>query len=434
MDLPLDPQLTVPDLLVAKELLAQNDCDNEPRNSNDTMRKLKALNDASDPEFDPTVFQFWETNYLRRKLPHPIRQYLLEPYVRWAQKVARFPTDVVMITHLLLYLTTSIPSALFLYYYHFTWIHGLLHWIVHVWYAGSYTLMKHQYVHMKGVLSSQYQLIDTLFPYLVDPFVGHTWNSYHYHHVKMHHVEGNGLRDLNSTMWYDRDSIADFSRYVARFFFLVWLDLPLYFLRKGQYSTAFKTAFWDIGNYAAIALLFRNGHAQATFCVFVLPLVTLRAGLMAGNWGQHAFVDPSDPSSDFRSSVTLIDVAVHCPAHQNVCSKLTDCLQSNRFCFNDGYHTSHHLHPRRHWREHPLALLRDQDRYADERALVFRNVDYMMLTVKLLQKDYLHLARCMVPIGWEQRKMSLEQRADMLRSRTRRLPDAYLKRHKSKNR
>ena len=57
-----------------------------------------------------------------------------------------------------------------------------------------------------------------------------------------------------------------------------------------------------------------------------------------------------------------------------------------------------------------------------------------MLTVKLLQKDYMHLARCMVPIGPEQREMSLEQRADMLRSRTRRLPDAYLERHSLKKR
>ncbi|KAJ5964402.1 uncharacterized protein N7479_004278 [Penicillium vulpinum] len=415
MHLPVDPQLTLPDLLVMKELLGQNaqedESDTRKSTSKDTIQKLKALNDTSNPDFDPTVFQFWETHMLREKLPRPIQEYLLEPYIRWAQEIARFPTDVVMVTHLLLYLTTSIPSAICLYCYHFSWIHGLLHWIVHVWYAGSYTLMKHQYVHMRGVLAPRYHLIDVLFPYIVDPFVGHTWNSYYYHHVKMHHVEGNGPRDLNSTMWYDRDSIADFARYVGRFFFLISLELPLYFFRKGQYSTSFKTAFWELSNYLAIALLFRYGHAQATLCVFLLPLCTLRAGLMAGNWGQHAFVDPTDPSSDFRSSITLIDVA------------------SNRFCFNDGYHTSHHLHPLRHWREHPVALLRDQERYSDEQALVFQNIDYLMLTVNLLRKDYAHLARCMVPIGAEQRAMSLEQRADLLRSRTRRFSDLYLERN-----
>jgi hypothetical protein len=31
---------------------------------------------------------------------------------------------------------------------------------------------------------------------------------------------------------------------------------------------------------------------------------------MTGNWGQHAFVDEVEPDSDFRSSITLIDVPV----------------------------------------------------------------------------------------------------------------------------
>jgi hypothetical protein len=311
MHLPVDPQLTLPDLLVIKELLSQNErgYEHSSKDKIESLKKLKSLNETSDPDFDPTVFQFWETHLLREKLPRPIRQDLLEPYIRWAQDIVRFPTDVVMVTHLLLYLTTSIPSALWLYH-HFSWIHGLIHWIVHVWYAGSYTLMKHQYVHMNGVLASRYRLIDILFPYIIDPLMGYTWNSYYYHHVKMHHVEGNGPRDLNSTMWYDRDSIADFARYVGRFFFLISLELPLYFFRKGQYSTSFKTAFWEFSNFLVIALLFRYCHAQATLCVFLLPLWTLRAGLMAGNWGQHAFVDPHDPSSDFRSSITLIDVSV----------------------------------------------------------------------------------------------------------------------------
>ncbi len=42
----------------------------------------------------------------------------------------------------------------------------------------------------------------------------------------------------------------------------------------------------------------------------VLPFALLRLGLMAGNWGQHAFVDDEDPDSDYRSSITTIDVTV----------------------------------------------------------------------------------------------------------------------------
>lgn len=101
-------------------------------------------------------------------------------------------------------------------------------------------------------------------------------------------------------------------------------------------------------------------------------------------------------------------------------------LQSNRFCYNDGYHTSHHLHPRRHWREHPNAFLQQKDRYSAEHALVFRNVDYIMITVRLLRKDYLHLAKCLVPMG-DQIGMSLEEIAAMLRTKTRRFSEEEIR-------
>lgn len=50
-----------------------------------------------------------------------------------------------------------------------------------------------------------------------------------------------------------------------------------------------------------------------------------------------------------------------------------------------------------------------------------------MITVKLLQKDYLYLARCLVPIG-DQVGLSLEQKAAMLRSKTRRFSSAEISR------
>jgi hypothetical protein len=51
---------------------------------------------------------------------------------------------------------------------------------------------------------------------------------------------------------------------------------------------------------------------KPTLFVFLLPFFILRLGLMIGNWGQHALVDDVDPNSDFRSSITLIDVPVSC--------------------------------------------------------------------------------------------------------------------------
>ncbi|KAJ6107768.1 hypothetical protein N7523_009091 [Penicillium sp. IBT 18751x] len=409
-----DPELTLQDKMVVEVLLndiGANDETTSPLQekigSTETIKKLHNMNDASSPDFDPTVTQLWETAELREKLSPAIQQYVLDPYINWAKTVVRVPTDVVMLTHLILYFTTIVPSAFYLYY-RFSYLHGILHWAMMGYYCGAFTLMKHQHIHGNGVLASQYWVFDTLFPYLLDPMLGHTWNSYFYHHIKHHHVEGNGEHDLSTTMFYDRDSVRDFACYVGRFIFFVWLELPLYFFRKGQFKYGCKAAFWELGNYLAIYILYNYVNARATTFVLILPLTVMRFGLMVGNWGQHAFVDPIDPDSDYRSSITLVDVP------------------SNRYSFNDGYHTSHHLNPRRHWRDHPVAFLTGRDRYAEERALVFRNVDYIFITVNLLRKNYLYLAKCLIPMG-DQVNMTMEERVEMLRGRTRRFSRSQMK-------
>lgn len=96
--------------------------------------------------------------------------------------------------------------------------------------------------------------------------------------------------------------------------------------------------------------------------------------------------------------------------------------KSNRHCFNDGYHTSHHLNPRRHWRDHPLAFIKGKSEYTKGRALTFHNIDYIMLTITLLRKDYMHLASCLIPMG-EQIGMTQVEIAEMLRRKTRRFSE-----------
>ncbi|KAL2812676.1 hypothetical protein BDW59DRAFT_155203 [Aspergillus cavernicola] len=420
----IDPNLTEPDLLVLKNLLQDGDRpsvektgptrrgrnrgekDTAPNgarqaSADETIQRLKALNNPQDSEFEPTVFVTWDTKDLSK---HPLlNKWFLQPYMNLARKIVRVDTDVVMLSHLLLYFATSVPSAIFLFY-RFHWAHGIAHWIMQTYYVGTYTLMMHQHIHMGGILKKSFSWFDAVFPYITNPLMGHTWNSYYYHHVKHHHVEANGPDDLSSTIRYQRDEIVDFLCYVGRFFFFIWFELPLYFFRKGKRNLALKAAFWEVGNYLVLYLLWNYVSWKPTLFVFMLPLLQLRVGLMVGNWGQHALVDEVDPNSDFRSSITLIDVA------------------SNRFCYNDGYHTSHHLNPLRHWREHPVSLLQQKDRYAAEHALVFRNIDYIMITVRLLRKDYHHLAKCLVPMG-DQVGMTLDEIAEMLQRKTRRFSE-----------
>ncbi|KAJ4313152.1 hypothetical protein N0V84_009577 [Fusarium piperis] len=370
----------------------------------EAVRHLQAMNDPNDAHFEPTIMNNLDLDQI--KLPPVLDKLLLRPYIRIARSLVRVETDVIMLTHLLLYVFTSIPSALYLFY-NFTWIHGVLHFVMQFSYMGTYTLMMHQHIHMRGILHKRLALLDHVFPYILDPLMGHTWNSYFYHHVKHHHIEGNGPNDLSSTIRYQRDSLLHFLHYTGRFFFFIWAELPYYFIRKGRVSLAFKAAFWELSTYASLYTLCRI-NPRATVFVFLIPLFLLRLGLMAGNWGQHAFVDADEPDSDYRSSITLIDVA------------------SNRHCFNDGYHTSHHLNPMRHWREHPVSFLKTKHIYASQQALVFHDIDYLMVTVRLLMKDYKRLAECLVPIG-SQMSLNMDERVKLLQRHTRRFSEEEIK-------
>ncbi|KZZ99108.1 fatty acid desaturase [Moelleriella libera RCEF 2490] len=366
---------------------------------------LKALRDAKSAKFEPTIVL--SVDDCSSLIPSALDRYVLQPYIRHARKIVRHETDVVMVSHLLIYFTTLVPSALFLFR-HFTYVHAVCHFIMQMYYVGTYTLMQHQHIHQRGILSKKYGIFDAVFPYILDPLMGHTWNGYFYHHVKHHHVEGNGPDDLSSTIRYQRDSVIDFLHYVGRFYFLIWLDLPLYFLRKNRPALALRAAASEWATYTFYYCMTRLVGTKATLFVYILPFLMLRIGLMVGNWGQHAFVDQDEPDSDFRSSITVIDVA------------------SNRFCFNDGYHTSHHLNPLRHWRDHPISFLEQKHTYAREGALVFHNIDFLMITFRLMRKDYEHLAKCMVPVGEDQMNLSMDERMRYLKRLTRRFSEAEI--------
>lgn len=49
-----------------------------------------------------------------------------------------------------------------------------------------------------------------------------------------------------------------------------------------------------------------------------------------------------------------------------------------------------------------------------------------MITVRLLMKDYAHLAKCLVPMG-DQIDMTLDERAEMLRRHTRRFTEEEIR-------
>ena len=62
----------------------------------------------------------------------------------------------------------------------------------------------------------------------------------------------------------------------------------------------------------------------------------------------------------------------------------------------------------------------------DGHALRFRNTDYLMMIDLLVRKNSLYLVKAMVPIGEDQIKLTWEERAELLRTKIRRVSEAEI--------
>jgi fatty acid desaturase len=120
--------------------------------------------------------------------------------------------------------------------------------------------------------------------------------------------------------------------------------------------------------------------------------------MMAGNWGQHAFIDPAAPGDSLRNSINCIDG------------------RYNHIAFNDGYHIVHHEKPALHWAEMPAYFHEHRERYGRSGAIVFSGIDFFVVSLLLWAKRYDVLARHLVSLDGTQ--PSLEERIAFLRSRT----------------
>ena len=237
----------------------------------------------------------------------------------------------------------------------------------------SVILMLHNTMHRPFFRSAAW---NRWHPYTMSFFFGIP-SGYREHHMGMHHMEDNMPEDLSSTMRYRRDSFLHFLVYFGRFFALVIFELPAYLLRKGRKAMARRMITFELAHelvlVGAMLLDWRFGLAA-----FVIPFVTCRFMMMAGNWGQHAFLNAAHKNNGIANSVSCINTPY------------------NRRCFNDGYHIGHHLKANRHWTELPGDLIANREQYAREGAIVFAGIDFFLVSVLLWTGQWKTLARCYV--------------------------------------
>lgn len=278
------------------------------------------------------------------------------------------------------------------------WWLGPIYWALIIGlFLDRYILMLHCTSHRR-LFKKQYPLLNYYIPWCLGPFLGETPDTYFVHHIGMHHPENNLEADLSSTMRYKRDSLLGWVHYVGRFFLFTFFELAAYQWKRRRQRLLRRMLIGELGWYICVGgLLFLNW--QATLIVFVVPFVLTRALMMAGNWGQHAFIDAADPGNCYTNSITCIN------------------SRYNRRAFNDGYHIGHHIKPFRHWTEMPEDFQRNIDKYAANKALVLEGVDFFIVWLLLMFKRYNGLAKRVVQLG--DVDMSRAEIVALLRERTR---------------
>lgn len=259
----------------------------------------------------------------------------------------------------------------------FRWWMAPIFWALYAWYLGPYILMLHNTSH-RPLFKKQYSFLNNYIPWAIGPVLGMSPDTYYAHHMGIHHADGNVPPDLSTTMPYQRDSFIDFLKYYLSFM-VSYPKLVQYFASRKRYKMLRMFLVGEIFYISlAIGLLFFNWAPAVV--VFVVPFVVTRFMLMAGNWTQHAFVDPDNPKDDYGTVISFINSPY------------------NHRCFNDGYHLGHHLKASRHWLDMPADFEDKKQKMIEAKSLVFTKVDYFYIFLLLMMKQYKRLTKYVVQL------------------------------------
>lgn len=312
--------------------------------------------------------------------PKSVKKERLNAFDSFMMKFLREERDLVFV-HLILKLTLLfVPAAIYLYVPgRFTWWvavpYLVLNWAV---FLGPYILMLHCTCH-RPLFKKKYDALNKIIPWFLGPLFGETPETYFSHHMGMHHPENNLKDDLSTTMPYQRDSFAGFMKYFLIFFIKGIPDIYAYFTRKKRFKLRKRTVLGEFSWYVLVIVL-ATINWPATLVVFILPFCFTRFMMMAGNWGQHAFIDADAPGNCYRNSITCINSTY------------------NKRCFNDGYHIIHHIKPAMHYTDMAAEFENNVETYAKERAIVFEGIDFFVVWFLLMTKNYKTLAKKFVKL------------------------------------
>ncbi|HEX5111443.1 MAG TPA: fatty acid desaturase [Saprospiraceae bacterium] len=265
-------------------------------------------------------------------------------------------------------------------------VQGWYWWLLYIPYAyvaqsyfkGRFGLMFHCMCH-RPLFKKDYSWLHTYVTWVIAPIFGNTPETYFAHHIVMHHVENNMEEDASSTLHYQRDNPVHFLKYFLRFITMGFVDTFMYLFHRKRKKVYMRMTEGEVVYILfCIAMCFVN--FRAAMMVLIVPVIYARFIMMLGNWTQHSFIDKSDPDGHFSSVYNCIN---------NV---------YNRNCWNDGYHSIHHLNPALHYTDIPKTFLKNKENFVKHKTFIFDGIHYLHIFIYLMGKRYDKLADNLVNI------------------------------------
>lgn len=250
---------------------------------------------------------------------------------------------------------------------------GLLHFaITWLFFGQRFILAMHYAAHrplFRASLGWPAVVANALPHTLMSNYFGMPSGAYYVHHCVMHHQSNNFFPyDISSTMPYLRSSPLHFFLYVVNFALHTFLYLPYYALRKGRLGLATVCAACLVAYTLAMTAISRY-HPVMWMACFGYSFVVGPLALMFGNYCQHIFVDPDDPTKNYGLACN------HLNHPFNMCT------------FNDGYHITHHVSSVTHWSEMPLHFIKNLDKYEQGGAILFDGINFMDLGIHVMNGE-----------------------------------------------
>ncbi len=195
------------------------------------------------------------------------------------------------------------------------------------------------------------RMLQLYFENVLSMLVSRTPHFYFAQHVFVHHAEGNGPKDSQSTEPYDRTSFTDFSRHAFRQGVHLVTGAPVvrYLWSRGKNRAARDLMAGLCAWYVILAAVALFNPIASVF-LFVSRFIGGNVQSLVAFW-QHGLVDRNDTT---HSAGNTIDFAG--PEHGNL---------------GNDYHVEHHDQPGRHWSKYYELFSRSSVKEGGHQAVVF---------------------------------------------------------------